>query len=83
MEHIVLECPRSLYYDKNMGNRRLHIIENFGKWLIDLSKLGFGSMVVGTIIRGDIPHVVLLVAGGLFTLLSAGAGFWLVSFKEQ
>jgi hypothetical protein len=66
-----------------MSNRGLHIFENFGKWLIDLSKLGFGSMVVGTIIRGDIPHVVLLAAGGLFTLLTAGIGFWCVSLKEQ
>ncbi|MDR0550715.1 MAG: hypothetical protein LBG72_01720 [Spirochaetaceae bacterium] len=66
-----------------MSNKWLHVFDNIGKWFVDLSKLGFGSMVVGTIIRGDIPPFMLLAAGGLFTLLTAGVGFWLVSLKEQ
>jgi hypothetical protein len=63
--------------------RWLYIYESFGKWLVDLSKLGFGSLILGTIIKGDLPQFALLLAGGVFTLITAVLGFLLVSLGEE
>ena len=36
---------------------------NFGKIFIDMAKLCFGSLVLGVVIRGEIPQETLITAG--------------------
>ena len=46
---------------------------NLGKLVLDIMKLSFGSLVLGTIIRGDFSQSTLLVSG----IISTGAGAFL------
>jgi hypothetical protein len=43
---------------------------NFGKVIIDIGKLVFGGVVIGTIVRGDIEHAILLTVGSFFSDIS-------------
>jgi len=38
-------------------------LHDFGKLFIDIAKLAFGSLVLGTIIRWDIPHTTTFILG--------------------
>jgi hypothetical protein len=59
-------------------------IHDFGKLFIDISKLAFGSLVLGTIIRWDIPHMTTFVLGIIFTIVVASAGIILSrKYKEK
>ena len=37
--------------------------EDSGKLLLDLGKLVFGSIFLGGVLRGEIPHAVLVIGG--------------------
>jgi uncharacterized membrane protein YraQ (UPF0718 family) len=37
--------------------------EDAGKLLLDLGKLVFGGIFLGSILRGEIPHSILLIGG--------------------
>ena len=37
--------------------------EDAGKFLLDLSKLLFGSFCLGGVLRGEVPHVILIISG--------------------
>jgi hypothetical protein len=50
------------------GIRRFFL--NFGKLILDATKLIFASLVLGTVIKGDIPQATLLVSG----IIASGAG---------
>ena len=39
---------------------------DLGKLFIDVSKLAFGSLVLGTVIRWDIPHTTIFILGIIF-----------------
>jgi len=45
------------------GNRLRLFFLNLGKLILDATKLSFGSLVLGTIIKGDIPQSALLISG--------------------
>jgi hypothetical protein len=44
-------------------NMLLFFLLNFDKIVLKVTKLSFGSLVLGTIIKGDIPQSTLLLAG--------------------
>jgi len=46
---------------------------NLGKLVLDIMKLSFGSLVLGTIIRGDFSQSTLMVSG----IIASGAGAFL------
>jgi|TergutMp193P3_1026864.scaffolds.fasta_scaffold74946_3 hypothetical protein len=51
--------------------RRLRLFfHNFAKLLIDAAKLCFGSLVLGTVIKGDFPQSTLLLSG----IIASGSG---------
>ncbi|MDR0444145.1 MAG: hypothetical protein LBH44_12145 [Treponema sp.] len=58
-------------------------IHDFGKFLVDISKLAFGSLVLGTAIRWDIPHKTLFIVGLIFTFVIALAGILLARINEE
>jgi hypothetical protein len=58
-------------------------IHDFGKFFIDISKLAFGSLVLGTIIRWDIPHMTTFILGIIFTIVVASAGIILSRKYEE
>ena len=37
--------------------------EDVGKLLLDTGKLVFGSVFLGSILRGGVPHVILAISG--------------------
>lgn len=52
------------------GNRLRLFFHNLGKLILDATKLSFASLVLGTIIKGDISQSTLLIAG----IVASGAG---------
>jgi hypothetical protein len=55
------------------------IAKNTGKMCMDASKLAFGSLVLGTIIKGDINEAYIIIAGTVAALLLAIVGIYLAS----
>ena len=45
-------------------------LHNLGKLVLDATKLIFASLVLGTVIKGDIPPTTLMVVG----IIASGAG---------
>jgi hypothetical protein len=43
--------------------KRTTVKEDFGKLLLDVGRLVTGSIVLGILLRGDIPDDILLIAG--------------------
>jgi hypothetical protein len=56
---------------------------NFGKLIVDGTKLCFGSLVLGTVIKGEIPQSTLLVAGIVVSGVGAVIGITLVTLCEE
>jgi hypothetical protein len=58
-------------------------IHDFGKLFVDIAKLAFGSLVLGTIIRWDIPHTTTFIVGITFSAVVATAGIILTRKYEE
>jgi len=56
---------------------------NFGKLILDATKLSFGGLVLGTIIKGDLPQSTLLVAGIIASGVGAIIGLILTTLYEE
>jgi len=56
---------------------------NLGKLVLDVAKLCFGSLVLGTVIKGDIPPFMLLTRGIIASASCAFIGIILVSVCEE
>ena len=56
---------------------------NFAKLVLDATKLSFASLVLGTIIKGDIPPSTLLTAGIIATGVGAIIGITLITILEE
>ena len=54
-------------------NKLRLFFHNLGKLVLDAAKLSFGSLVLGTIIKGDFSQSTLLVSG----IIASGAGAFL------
>jgi hypothetical protein len=72
----------------NVGNqiRRKKIrsfLLNFGKLIVDGTKLCFGSLVLGTVIKGDIPQSTLLISGIIASGIGAFIGIILITLCEE
>jgi hypothetical protein len=58
-------------------------VHDFGKFLVDIAKLAFGSLVLVTAIRWDIPHKTLFFVGIVFSFSVAFAGILLTRKYEE
>ena len=64
------------------SNFRLFFL-NLGRLVLDATKLCFGSLVLGTVIKGQIPQVTLLTVGIIASAAGALCGIFLVTFCEE
>ena len=53
---------------------RAGLRENAGKLLVDLGKLIFGAIVLGSILQGELPRVILTIGGFIVAILTCAAG---------
>jgi hypothetical protein len=65
-----------------MKKNRKKIVENIGKVLIDIGKLTFASFVLGSIIKGDIDKLYILIFGAMASLIFIILGILLASNKD-
>jgi len=56
---------------------------NFGKLVLDATKLCFGSLVLGAAIRGEIPTTTLMLIGIIISTAGAAIGLSLVTVFEE
>ena len=56
---------------------------NFGRLALDATKLCFGSLVLGTVIKGEIPPYMLVTGGIIASAACALAGIFLVTLCEE
>lgn len=69
---------------KQLKHRKFRgYLYDFGKFLVDISKLAFGSLVLGTAIRWDIPHKTLFFVGIIFSFTVAFTGILLARTNEE
>jgi len=70
--------------DKVIKTNKLRIFFlNLGKLILDATKLSFASLVLGTIIKGDLSQSVLLIAGIIATGVGTVLGVTLVTMCEE
>jgi hypothetical protein len=55
------------------------LLFNVGKLVLDAVKLSFGSLVLGTFIKGDFPQSTLLVVGIIVSVVGAVMGVVLIT----
>jgi hypothetical protein len=65
------------------GGRLRRFFLNFGKLVLDATKLIFASLVLGTVIKGDIPQATLLISGIIASGAGAIFGLIMVSVFEE
>jgi len=58
-------------------------LHNFGKLVTDFTKLCFGSLVLGSVIKGEIPPYMLLTGGIIASAIGAAIGVTLVTLFEE
>jgi len=62
--------------------KKTDIIENGGKVLINLGQLIFGTLFLGSILRGEVPKFIMMIAGIVGAMLFIVVGL-LASAKER
>ena len=55
----------------------------FGKLALDITKLSFGSLVLGTILKGDLPQSTLLIFGIIVSIVGTIIGVTLLLISEE
>ena len=69
---------------KQAGSNRIRrFFLNFGKLALDVTKLIFASLVLGTVIKGDVPQSALLVVGIIASVAGAIFGLITVTICEE
>ena len=63
--------------------RMRRFLLNFGKLITDFTKLIFGSLVLGSVIKGEIPPYMLLSGGIIASAVGAAIGISLVTIFEE
>nr|AGS52925.1 hypothetical protein [uncultured bacterium contig00019] len=62
--------------------KKTDLRENIGKVFINLGQVVFGTLFLGGVLRGEIPHFIMIVAGGISAMLLLVFGI-MFSVKEQ
>ena len=57
--------------------------ENIGKILIDCGKLIFAGIFLGGVLRGEIPHTILIVGGFAFAIIFCSIGLWAITKEKK
>jgi hypothetical protein len=59
------------------------LLFNVGKFTLDVVKLSFGSLVIGTIIKGDFSESALLLSGIIATVVGTIIGIFLITVFDE
>jgi hypothetical protein len=62
--------------------KKTDIIENGGKVLINIGQLIFGTLFLGSVLRGEVPQFLMMIAGGIGALVFIIIGL-VISAKER
>jgi hypothetical protein len=62
--------------------KKTDILENAGKVLINLGQLMFGTLFLGSVLRGEVPRHIMMIAGIVGAGISIIVGL-LASAKER
>ena len=65
------------------GMKHTKLWDNVGKALFDIAKIRFGSVVVGTLLRGEINTVILFLYGLITSVLLFLAGAVVFILNEE
>lgn len=65
---------------KNEKSSKKALYEEAGKYLLDVSKLIFGGVILAGVMNLNVDKLVLFIVGGISVILSAIVGF--VLFKK-
>jgi len=57
--------------------------EDIGKLLLDVGKLVFGSIFLGGILRGEVPHVILSISGFAIAAVLCILGLFLGTREKE
>ena len=68
---------------KNRRGKADGVFHDIGKFLTDIAKLAFGSLVLGTVIRWNISQKTLFVFGVVSSITVALAGIIITRFYEE
>ena len=67
-----------------MGKRNWKLIKTtIGNLFIDLGKLAFGSLILGSILRGGLDPFQTFVFGSVITILLFVVGVWIISTSKE
>ena len=57
--------------------------DNLGKLMLDLGKLVFGGMFIAGILRGKLPHTIIIMGGLALAILGFVLGLLLTTKEEK
>jgi len=63
--------------------KQTSIKEDTGKLLLDLGKLVFGGVFLGGILKGEVPHMILVIVGFMVATMCCITGLLLVSKEKK
>jgi hypothetical protein len=75
-------CPKG--YTFLMGNKQWNqLAKTIGNVFVDLGKLAFGSLMLGSILNGGIDLLQLFVFGAAVAMLLFVVGIWLIVLSRE
>jgi hypothetical protein len=67
-----------------MGNKKWkQLSTTIGNVFVDLGKLAFGSLMLGSVLKGGIDPFQTFVFGAGLALISFAVGIWFVTISEE
>jgi hypothetical protein len=67
-----------------MANKKwTQLSKTFGNLFVDLGKLTFGSLILGSILKGGIDPFQTFAVGSGIAMISFVAGVWFISMCEE
>jgi hypothetical protein len=67
----------------NKKQKRRNMAQSFGKTIINLGQLVFGGIVLGTVLRGKLSHLYLIVGGTVATAIMIFVGTWFSTSDKE
>ena len=71
------------FKEQRRKNKVRGYLYDLGKLFVDIAKLSFGSLVLGSVIRWDIPHTTIFILGVVFSITVAVTGIILARTYEE
>jgi hypothetical protein len=67
-----------------VGNKKWkQTVTALGNLFIDLGKLAFGSLILGSVLRGNVDPFQLFIFGAAVTVSLFAVGIWCIAMSEE